>query len=129
MIQLPIAVGLKVREHVVVEEKTRHVTLVNCVRRLRFREIPSPPRSLTACVVLTDGRGDCELSLTVSPLSTWEVMWQRTWKARFIDPVRQRWFLISIPDIFFPDPGRYGIELIIEGHPIAQTVLDILPEE
>ena len=53
MIQRPVAVGLKVCEGAIVDLRTRHVTLVNCYRKLRFREFPTRPRSFRVCAVLS----------------------------------------------------------------------------
>lgn len=58
MIQPPTAIALTVCEQVVVEEKTRNITLVNCLTRLRVQRIPSEPHRLVFYSRLTDGIGE-----------------------------------------------------------------------
>ena len=60
MIQPPLAVGLKVCQHALLDVYTKQVSLVNCVRRLRFVDFPAVPQSLTVCAVLNDGLGEAE---------------------------------------------------------------------
>ena len=60
MIQPPVAINLTVCEQLIVEEKSRNITLVNCLARLRGREIPSEPHRLVILAWITDGIGDGE---------------------------------------------------------------------
>lgn len=129
MIQVPIAIGLKVCQNAIVEEKTRNVTLVNCFRRLRFRDFPSPSRPFTVCAVVRNGRGVIRFSLAITPLSTWEDLWTRAWSARFDHPLQEMWFMVPIADLTFPEPGRYEVRLMAEGEMIAQNTVEVLEEE
>ena len=61
MIQSPVAIGLTICEQVIVEEKTRNITLVNCLTRLRVQEAPSEPHRLVIHAWLADDIGDGEI--------------------------------------------------------------------
>ena len=41
----PIAIGLRLCQHAIVEEKTRNITLVNCFRKLTFATFPAEAAS------------------------------------------------------------------------------------
>lgn len=67
MVQRPNAVGLTLCRMVVVEEKTRNVTLVNSFQRLEFASFPAAAEPFCVYTVLTDGLGEIVLELVVSP--------------------------------------------------------------
>jgi hypothetical protein len=58
MIPRPIALGLTICEKIIVEEKTRNVTLVSCFSKLIVEGFPSPSQRFAVYAVLTDGLGD-----------------------------------------------------------------------
>ena len=68
MNELPVLVGLKVCTDVIVDKKTEHVTLVNCVRRWRMKRAPTPPQNFVVCCVLADGEGEIKFTLKVVQL-------------------------------------------------------------
>lgn len=127
--QRPLAIALKVCKVAVVEEKTRNVSLVNCFRRLLFQDFPAPATAFTVCAVVRDGQGEIDFSLVISPLSDEDNILVRPWSARFDSPLQEKWFLIPITDISFPDAGLYEIGLFAEGEPIAHTTVEIVSEE
>ncbi len=43
MIQPPGAIDLTVCEQLIIEEKTHNITLVNCLARLKVRQVPPHP--------------------------------------------------------------------------------------
>jgi hypothetical protein len=128
MIQRPVAVGLKVCQHAIQDINTRHVSLVNCYRKLRFKRFPSPPQSFTVCAVLTDGLGEMELSVGISGLAAWDELVFRSWKEKFVDPLKEKWFLVPFSEFSFPEPGRYLFALSAAGEEIVQTTLEIIEE-
>jgi hypothetical protein len=125
MLQLPNVVGLIVCEQAIIEEKTRNVTLVNCVSRIRCPSFPSPPQRLVVHVALTDGMGDAMMALVVSRLDTLEEMYDRPWPMRFPDPLRGVRWILRPPALIFPAPGPYQISLFADGEWLAQTVLQV----
>ena len=126
MIQRPNAVGLKVCQQAIVEERTRHVTLVNCFRKLTFATFPAPGVAFTVCVVLTDGIGEFDLHLAIAPLSTLEDLAVRSWKAKFSDPLKERWFLVPFHNWHFPAPESYQVHLRIGQEVVAQAIFKVV---
>src|SRR5438128_1479593 len=122
MLKLPNAVGLVLCEQVIVEEKTRNVTLVNTFDRLRFDSFPTPPRRFFVYVMLTDGLGDAQMSVVISRLDTLEEIDERHWSMRSSDPLRNFRFAVRFGSIVFPVPGPYEVCLFANREWVAQTV-------
>jgi hypothetical protein len=129
MIHRPIAIGLTVCEQVIVEEGTQNITLVNCFRRLYFREFPSSPQRLTVHAVLTDGHGTGTIRLLVVHLDTWEDVYTRDVQVTFSDPLREIRLLFHPPSLSFPAAGRYEISLLVDGAPLTSRVIQIISVE
>lgn len=121
----PIAVGLKLCQHAIVEEKTRHVTLVNCFRKLSFADFPVRANRFSVCVILTDGSGDVRLTLTILSLEDFDIVWTQSWNVTIEDRVAERWLLLPVKNCVFPGIGLYQVGLTIGGKPIARTLLQI----
>ncbi len=72
MNQRPVAIGLLLCEQVIIEERTRNVTPVNCFTHRVLRRFPSEPFPFTVFAVLTDGRGKMPLDIVVERLDDLE---------------------------------------------------------
>ncbi|MHB1426185.1 MAG: DUF6941 family protein [Gemmataceae bacterium] len=128
MIQPPTAASLTVCEQVSVEEKTRNITLVNCLTRLKVREVPSEPQRLIFHAWLTDGIGDGEIRLELLHPDTLEVI--RRWKRQlsFSNPLQQFRAAFRI-EMSFPVEGRYQVHRLVDGASIAQRTFDVYIEK
>jgi hypothetical protein len=126
MSQRPKAAGLIVCQHVIVEESTRNMTLVNTFKRLRAIGFPSPPQPFTVYAALTDGRGVLTLDLVVYRPDTLEEIYGRTGRVTFADPLRQERLLVRVSQCSFPVPGRYLISLLADGDEVTYGVVELL---
>jgi hypothetical protein len=124
MIQLPVAIGLTVCEQLIVEERTRNITLVNCLARLRVQKVPSTPQRLVIYARLTDGLGDGKITLKVLHPNTLEELLKQDTRAKFSHPL-QEFNAIFRGSFSFPVEGRYQINLLADGEFIAQRVLEV----
>ncbi|GEM_PF-2017797 len=125
----PTVAGLKVCHEAIVQEKTRNVTLVNCFRKLHFASFPTEPTNFTVCVVLTDGRGEGLLTLTLTSLNDLDDVIMRTWRIALTDPLKEVWFLLPVPGYVFPNPGKYEVAVAIDNERAAQTTFHVLSWE
>jgi hypothetical protein len=125
MIQRPNAVGLMLCQQVIIEEKTRNVTLVNNFTRLQLRTFPSRGQQFVAHAMLTDGLGEVNFGLHVSRVDTLEEIALRSWRIRFTDPLRQVHVVVRLPNFSFPAPGRYAFSLEVEREEISECVLTV----
>ena len=127
MIKLPTVIGLKLCQQAIVEEKTRNVTLVNCLRELSVASFPARIRPLTACIVLSDGMGEGKLSLTIASLGNEDMpeIWTGRWNLTLKNPVKEHWLFLPVENLVLTYPGRYQVALTIDQEPIARTVLEV----
>ncbi len=129
MIQRPVAVGLIVCEHLIVEEGTRNVTLVNCTPGLTASSFPAVAQRLTVYAALTDGLGDGTLRLSVGHLDTMEEIYVRDQPIHFPDPLQERRIYFRLRQLRFPAPGRYQFTLLADGEWVAQQVIRVAVKE
>lgn len=128
MIKPPVAIGLTVCEQLIVEEKTRNVTLVNCLTHLRVREVPSEPHRLVIYARLTDGLGDGKFRLEMSHPDTLDEILIQEVSATFTDPL-QEVRAIFRGALSFPVEGRYQSSLLVDREVIASRVFDVYVTE
>jgi hypothetical protein len=125
MIQPPILVGLKVCHEAIVEESTKRVTLVNCFRRLAVPAVPSAKTAFKVCFVLTDGKGESEVCVSIKRCSTLNEIWFRSFSVAFTHPLRQRWFAVPVSSCRFPEEGRYQVELKANNELLGLCVFEV----
>ena len=125
MQKLPAVVGLKVCHEAIVQETTRNVTMVNCFRELSFASFPAPARPFVACAVLTDGKGEGELSLAITELDDLADIWNESWPITMTDMLKEVWYVLPVSGCVFRSPGRYQVSLSVDGDWLAQTTLRI----
>jgi hypothetical protein len=70
MNQRPVAIGLLLCEQVIVEEKTRNITPVNCFTIRTVEQLPSETFPFVIFAVLTDGTGEIPLEVTIQRLDS-----------------------------------------------------------
>ena len=124
VIQRPSAVGLLLCRSTIIEQGTKHVTLVNSFQRLALPRFPFAP-SFSAYTVLTDGLGDMRLSLIVSRCDTMEEIYTRTLRMAFRNPLPHVPIYWQIRSCSFPLPGRYQFVLTANGDIITQNTVEI----
>src|SRR5262245_47935958 len=120
MSQRPLVLGLLLCEQVIIEERTRNVTPVNCFSRRTVEQFPADPFPFTAFAILRDGQGEIELRVTVERLDTLDEIYRRVLRVRFTDPLQEVRCLFRIRDCPFPAAGHYQVGLLADGEPIAQ---------
>jgi len=126
----PVAIGLLICEQVIVEEKTRNVTPVNCFTHRRVPRFPSEPFPFVVFSTLTDGLGEMPLEVRIYRLDTLEEIY-RTIAAtiRFTDPLQSVRFQLRIRDVSFPVSGHYNVALLADDEIIPQRKIVILQKE
>jgi hypothetical protein len=129
MAKQPVAIGLSLCEQVIIEEKTRNVTLVNCFSERTAEKFPSDPIPFVAFAHLTDGLGDINLELVVERLDTMGEVYRRSLKTSFPDSLRVGRFCLHVRDCIFPVAGKYQITLLADGEFLAQRRITILATE
>jgi hypothetical protein len=110
---------------VVIEEKTRNVTLVNSFKRIKADTFPSPPVPMDVYTVLSDGLGDIPLDLSVVRCDTLEEIYLRSSRVNFKNPLQQIRLYWHVQSCSFPVPGRYEFGLHADRELLTQAVLTV----
>jgi hypothetical protein len=129
MNQKPVAIGLLLCEQVIIEEKTRNVTPVNCFMRRRVEGSPPEPFPFMALAILTDGLGEISLELRIERLDTFEAVFRRMFTYRFTDPLQTIRCILRMRDFSCPFHGDYQVCLLTEDETLAQCKLVILEKD
>jgi hypothetical protein len=70
----PVAIGLLACDQVIVEEKTRNVTPVNCFTHRAARDFPTEAISSSVLAFLGDGLGEIDLEVVLQDLDNMDVL-------------------------------------------------------
>jgi hypothetical protein len=118
MKQRPVAIRLVLCEQVIVDEKTRNATPVNC---FHSRELEVFPGQATFCALtwLTDGLGEMLVEMVVESLDSLEEVFRLERNVQFTDPLHEMRCAARIRHCRFPVPGYYQVSLLIDRELIA----------
>jgi len=129
MKQKPVAIGLLACEQVIVEERTRNVTPVNCFTYRTVDHFPSETFPFVVFAILTDGVGEMPLEVRISRLDTMEDIYQRSVSLKFTNPLQEVRCIVRIRGCSFPFSGHYDIILMADNEMIAQRKIVITKKE
>jgi hypothetical protein len=125
MKQIPVASGLLLCDQVIVAEKTRDVTPVNCFSVRYVKSFPSEPFPFTLFALLADGLGEILLEVVIYRLDTYEEVHKVAAVGKFADPLAELRCTITIRNFSFPAPGHYQVSLLGDHELIAQRKFKI----
>ncbi len=128
MSQRPVAIGMLLCEQVIIEEKTRNATPVNCFRRRAAKHFPSEASPFMVFAMLTDGLGEMPLEIVIERLDTFEEVYRRSFPARFPSPLQEVRCLLRIGDCSFPIAGHYQVTLLVDNGFVAQRKMILFEE-
>jgi hypothetical protein len=126
MKQRPVAIGLLLCDQVIVEERTKNITPVNCFTRKAVRRFPVEHLPFTVFALLTDGRGDIALDIRVERLDDLEEIYRRSQSHQFAGPLQEFSFIFRCKDCSFPVAGHYDVSLLADGEVIAHRKLTLI---
>jgi hypothetical protein len=125
MIPPPLSVGLTLCHYVMVEERTRNVSLIGGFSRFRGREFPFTPSPFYVYTSLTGGHETGELELTVTSLQTDEEVFALRRPLTFPDRLTKVSVLFRLNDCEFPAEGFYLMTLSMDGEWVAQLRFEV----
>jgi hypothetical protein len=112
-------------ENVIIEEKTRYVTLINCFSRRKIAHFPSVPMDFILFAVLLNGRGQVRLDTVIEDLDTSDEIDRRSNVFNFFDPKQEFRFRTRFVRYSFDKPHSYEFKLLADGEMIANTILNV----
>lgn len=129
MARQPVALGLTLCDYVIVEERTRKVSLIGAFTGLGVPEFPAtiPPFSVFA--VLTEAAGDVTMKVVMTHMETNEEVYIHAGILHFADPVAEVYYHLRLRQRVFPAPGLYLFALFADGELIAQRRLRVYQRE
>ncbi len=125
MVELPMARGLLVCEQIIVDQRTRSASLINCTGGWSVADFPSSPQRFCVYTTLTNGRGACELKLRIVNLDDGLPIFERRIEFRFENPRDVLKFSLRVNQCIFPVEGSYAVQLLANNEQISETVLNI----
>jgi hypothetical protein len=125
MIPTPIAVGLMLCEHVVVEEGTRHISMINTFARWKVGPFPSTPRPFYFVATMVDGEGNGTIELAVTQEDDADSVYEARHSVRFPDRLKETRAIFRVNNCSFPAAGLYYATLSVDGEWVAQKRFQI----
>jgi hypothetical protein len=120
MMPRPVALGLTLCEKVIVEERTKSVSLIGTFRKVRGRTFPLRMLPFDVVATLTGSQGEGEVSLTVTDLRTGEERPVLTERIVFSDRFAEIQKALRLTRFVFPGPGDYMFTLLVDDDWVAQ---------
>lgn len=129
MPQEPLAIGMSVCEQVIIEEKTRNVTPVNCFSKRTVNQFPSETIPFVVFTLLTGGVGEMPVAVTIHRLDTFDEIYKLRSRYRFASPLHEVRCVVRIRGFSFPIPGHYQITLFVGNEIMALRKIQITQKE
>ncbi len=118
-----VFLGLLTAEKVITEEKTQRKTIVGTFTTLHSRSFPCrfPPWWVYASVTNVTGEHDFVINLVHD--SSEHVVFSAGGKVNVRDPRAVIELGIPMPNVRFPQPGSYNLQLKLDGSTVGSRVL------
>jgi hypothetical protein len=129
MVPTPVALGLALCDYVIVEERTKKVSLIGTFAGIRVNEFPATPSPFSVFAVLTDGQGHATIRLSVVQLETDEEVYAYQSQVHFADPLAEVSFHLRVHQCVFPAAGAYQFTLLVDGDWVAQRRIRVYSAE
>jgi hypothetical protein len=125
MTPTPVALGMTLCDHLIIEEGTGKASLIGCFGALAVSSGPSPPHSFWVYTDLTDGAGRGVANLSISRLDTDEVIRRYVKVVDFNNRFAVIRCAIAVTNCRFPVSGKYLVTLDIDGELVAHRAVDV----
>lgn len=125
MDELPIPRGMFLCEKLIVEERTRNVTLVNLLTQWVVDEVPTAPQQFVVFALLANGRGTMPVELRVTRLKDGEHVFSQVQPITFENPLAETRFASRMSRFRFAEAGLYEFSLEIGTEQVSQTRVEV----
>jgi hypothetical protein len=121
----PVVLGLSLCDYVIVEERTKKVSLIGTFTGLAVADFPAHVPPFSAFAVLTDGLGSATMELLATHMDTNEEVYSHQAAITFPDKLTEISYHLRVHQCVFPAPGIYQFTLTLDGEWIAQRRLRV----
>jgi hypothetical protein len=127
--QRPTITGLLLCEQVIVDDKTHHVTPVNCFAERRVEGPISKEQTFFVFALLTDGQGEMAAEVGIDRLDNLENVYRKRFPVRFDHPLQQFRCIVRVRELVFPVTGGFQASLTVDGECLAVRRFLVAAEE
>ena len=120
----PVAIGIILCEQIIVDEKSRNVTPVNCFAARKLERFPGVA-DFRVVAWLADGLGDMLVEVIVEKLDSMDEVFRLESRLQFDDPLTDKRFFAHIRDCPFPVAGQYVVSLFVDRELIAHRKIRV----
>jgi hypothetical protein len=122
----PVALGLALCDHVIVERGTDKVSLIGQFSTIRLAAFPGVPLPFCVYCSLTGSAGDGTVRLEVVELESLAIVQEIDRPIRLRDRLEELRRIFRLSECRFPHPGSYDFQLLVDGEWIAQRRIRVI---
>jgi hypothetical protein len=123
----PVAMSLTLCDYVIVEERTKKVSLIGTFTGLKVADFPATPPPFSVFAILTDAVGDVTINLSMTHLATNAEVPVHQARLRFPEKLAEVMYHMRLHHCMFPAPGLYQFTLLADGEWVAHRRLRVYP--
>jgi hypothetical protein len=123
----PVVISLTLCDYVIVEERTKKVSLIGTFTGLRVADFPATPPAFSVFAILTDAVGDVTINLSMTHLATNSEIPLHRARLRFPDKLAEMRYHVRLRDCTFPLPGLYQFTVLANREWVADRRLRVYP--
>ena len=125
----PLARGLTLCDHVIIEEGTKKVSFIGCFAELESAVFPAVVQPFTTFAILTNGLGHAAIEVLLSRLDIGAGVFIYRGRLYFPDKLAEVRFKTRFNKFSFPAPAVYEFTLLADGEWVAQCRLKLVLKE
>jgi hypothetical protein len=129
MIPTPTALSLTLCDAVIIEERTKKVSLIGGFAGMRVERFPALAMPFSAFAIVSDGLGDGTITLSVVREDTGEEVYLREMEYRFPNRLAEVRVHFRLTSCIFPTSGWYRFTLLIDREWVAHRRLRVYSPE
>jgi hypothetical protein len=129
MVSPPVALALTLCDYIIMEEKSRKISLIGTFTRLAVDRFLGAPAPFCIFSVLTDGLGDGTMELVLTRLDTGEELYAYRVPVHFHHKLAEVRCPIRVRKCLFPAAGHYLFTLLVDREWVAQRHFEVYMSE
>jgi len=122
----PRSVMLVVCDKAYRDSESGNMVLAGTFNAIHSKTFPVRFASMDVVFTLTDGRGRFEACLRIEHAATGEAVFEIKGPMALDDPLAIHDYNVRLHQVIFPEPGKYVVELLIDGMPINSRPLMLI---
>ena len=123
----PYALALVIADAIHRDPGTGKRTILGCFSSIYAREFPATHPALAVYIAVTEGRGVVPIKVRMVDVDDEkDPIFEVEGEANFQDPRMVMDMDLFIPNLVFPEPGEYRIQLFASGEPLLERRIMVL---